>query len=593
MENSIIEMFRARAKANPEHAIFQHKIRDQGWVGISYRELAERVDHFALGLAELGLNRGDPVAIISENCPEWAVADLGTIALGGVVVPLYATLTPVQIEYILENAGVTCVVVQNLAILQKIQKIRAKLPRLQCLVIFEAGTGDLPEGVETLASLEVRGQKLQSRDPAKAADILNIELQPDDMVTIVYTSGTTKAPKGVMLSHRNLLNNSRLIDLFQVNEHDRSLNFLPFAHILGRAVEYYGIIHAGATLCFSEHYLALPRNLQEVKPNAFVTVPALLERAYGKIMDDVNSGSRLRRLVFHFFLKQGRKHSLRPSFVTSLLSHFAARVVFRPIKARFGGEVRFMVVGGGATSREVQEFFWAVGLPLYEGYGLTESAPVISFNAPGACKIGSVGRPTAGMEVQIAADGEILAKGENIMLGYWKNPEETQQTIDAEGYLHTGDVGQIDNDGFLRITDRKKEIFVLSSGKNVPPQPIEKAMLQSPFIAQAVTIGNEREHLVALIVPNFEAVERDAKKRGITWNSREELLQDSTVRNLFKKEIKKQLVDFAAFEQVKKFHLLPQELSQANDELTPTLKLKRRVIAKRYEREIANLYAEE
>jgi long-chain acyl-CoA synthetase len=590
VEETLNLFFRQKATENADNVVYKYKEGKSGWKDMTYRELLEKVENFGLGLSVLGLKPKDHLAIIAENSPKWVITDMASATIGTVDIPLYPTLTAPQTQFILQNGDVRCVALQNKSQLNKIESIRAALPLLDTIIIFESFEGMDETKVVTFDKVIQLGQEFRATNKDEAARRLAPTLSPDDMVSIVYTSGTTKDPKGVMLSHRNLLANAKLTDYMCLGKNEITLNYLPLAHIYGRSGEYLGVMNIGGTIAFSEHHLTVPRNLEDIKPTRFVSVPALLERAYSKILGQVNSGPAARKTLFNFFLNMGKKHQESPCFFTSLFTQIGARLVFQKIRQKFGGRVIHIYVGGGATSKEVLEFFWAIGMPVFEGYGLTESSPLVALNQPSAYRIGSVGKAYPGMLLKIAEDGEILTKGPNVMLGYWKNEEATREAIDEDGYLHTGDVGHLDKDDFLYITDRKKEIHVLSSGKNVAPQPLENALKTSPFVAQAVTIGQKREYLTALLVPNFEALEAEAKSRGIAYKDRPELLAHPEIQKIYKKEIKRVLVDFAAFEQVRKFQLLTDEFSQLNDELTPTLKLKRRVIDEHYGKIIEAMY---
>lgn len=591
-EDNIVSMFKNRVKQFPNNIAYKYKVKKE-WKEITYQELGEKVENFALGLLELGLKKGDHTGILSENSVEWVILDLGSMTIGCIDIPMYATLTAPQIQYILKHGEVKLVGVQNKEQLEKVLSIRNDLPDLKFIVVFDESCKIEGENIYHIEKVIDLGKDLKAKDPEKAKALLDIKINTEDIATIVYTSGTTKDPKGVMLTHRSLINNARISEEFEFEQgNEISLNYLPFAHIYGRSVEYYGIMSTGSTIAFTESHLAIPRNLMTIKPTRFLSVPALLERVYNKVKSQIDSGSPAKKAIFNWAISVGRQYmnTSNPGVFLRLKYVLAYILVFRKIVEKFGGRIKHIYVGGASMSKEILEFFWSLGLKVFEGYGLTESGPLVAANTEKEWKVGTVGKPTPRMEVKIAQDGEILAKGPNLMEGYWKNEEETKEAIDEEGYLHTGDIGYLDKDGFLVITDRKKEIFVLTSGKNVPPQPLENALKNNKFILQAVVIGNDKEYITALIVPNFEALEEEAKKRGISYQDKADLITKNEVIELYKEIIAEQLKNFAEFERVKKFHLLPNELTQAKDELTPTLKLKRRNIYNNYKKEIEAMY---
>ncbi len=560
---------------------------------ISYRELAERVANFALGLTQLGVQKGDRVALLSENCPEWAIADLAILSLGAVNVPLYATLPPPQVQHITSDSGAVALIVQNAKQLEKALEVRDRLPDLKQLVLIEAEEA-APEGVTSFAAVEHLG--------AEQTDRVEFErrwhaVQPEDLASIIYTSGTTGLPKGAMLTHDNFTSNAQsLPPLVDIRADDTFLSWLPLAHVFERMAGHYLPLLAGSTVCYSEGLRHLAREMGEVQPTIMASVPRLYESIQARVLDEVAKLPPVKRKLFHWALEVGaryngpRKLGERPGIFATAEYRVADRLVLSKIRARSGGQLRFFISGGAPLAVETDRFFTAVGWTVLQGYGLTETSPVISINRPGNAKFGTVGPPVPGVLVRIAEDGEILSKGPHIMQGYYNQPEETAKVIDSDGWFHTGDIGCLDADGFLRITDRKKDLLVLANGKNVAPQPIEELLRASPYIGTAALFGDRQPVVAALIVPNFTQLERWARERGIAAEPRAELLKHAEVRTLYKQEIDAAGAGLADYEKVRRFALLECDFSQEAGELTPTLKLKRRVVAEKYAGTLAALH---
>jgi long-chain acyl-CoA synthetase len=564
--------------------------------GIQYMELRRQVELFSFGLASLGLKRGDRISIISENRPEWVIADQAIAGLGAVSVPVYPTMTAKQIEYIFNDASVRFAVVSNQFQLNKVAKIAASVPSLETTIVMgERQAPPQERGSLGFASVIAAGEQFERENPghlrASAATVM-----PGDLLTIIYTSGTTGNPKGVMLTHENLCSNIQsAAEAIPFGTSDILLSFLPLSHSFERMAGYYTGLACGATVAFAESVETVRENMLEVRPTIVTTVPRLFERIQSRIMKQVDAGSPLRRRVFHWAMSVGREYalSLRRGRVPLLLRvkrALADRLVFAKVKERTGGRMRFFVSGGAALGKEFGEFFEAVGLTIIEGYGLTESSPVIAVNRPDNYRFGTVGQAIRGVEVRIASDGEILARGPNIMKGYWNNPEATKEVIDAEGWLHTGDIGRVDAEGFIHITDRKKHLFVSSGGKNIAPQPIENLFLSNKYIEQFMLIGDRRMFLTALIVPDFDALKEYADSRGIAYASNSDLAAHPTINDLIQTNIQQIQKDLANYERVRKFTLLDRQFSIEEGELTPTQKVRRRVIEERYASLIEGMY---
>ena len=572
-----------------------HKPKGGTYQDISYAELGEAVDAFSKGLNALGVQKDDRVAILSENRPEWTITDFGTLKAGAVTVPMFSTLTAAQVGYILKDSGSKIICVSTEAQLKKVLSIRDEVPTLEQIICFDPIEGETPEGViqfEAVCDLEGEGQGVGVRNPSYASE--------DDIATIIYTSGTTGDPKGVMLTHANFIFNLQACkSLIDVSDADVLLSFLPLSHVFERLGGHYVPLFSGAKIAYAESTFTVAQNMREVAPTVMLSVPRLYETMHDRILRAVQDGSSLKQKIFHWGVSVGStvssaiQQGKKPSAILQLQQKIADKLVFAKLKAATGGRLRFFVSGGAALPQAIAEFFHAAGILILEGYGLTETSPVISMNHPAQWKFGTVGAPVSGVEVQIAEDGEILTRGPHVMKGYFNNESATAEVIDGEGWFHTGDIGIIDEDGFVKITDRKKNIIVLSNGKNVAPQPIESELVQSPFISQIMVVGSERKNLAALIVPNFDALKAWATENSVATDDLATMLETREVQQLIQSEIRSRLTDFADFEQVRRFTLLEKEFSQEADEMTPTLKLKRNVIIARYSDAIAEMYPED
>jgi long-chain acyl-CoA synthetase len=572
-----------------------HKPKGGTYQDISYTELGESVDAFSKGLNALGVQKGDRVALLSENRPEWAITDFGCLKAGAVTVPMFSTLTAAQVGYILKDSGSKIICVSTSRQLEKVTAIRDEVPTLEQIIVFDPIEGECPEGViqfEAVCELDGQGQGIGVRNPSYASE--------DDIATIIYTSGTTGAPKGVMLTHANFISNLQACkSLIDISDADVLLSFLPLSHVFERLGGHYLPLISGAKVAYAESTFTVAQNMREVAPTVMLSVPRLYETMHDRILRAVQEGSSLKQKIFHWGVSVGSSVSSaiqkgkKPSAILQLQQNIADKLVFAKLKAATGGRLRFFVSGGAALPQAIAEFFHAAGILILEGYGLTETAPVISMNHPEKWKFGTVGVPVPGVEVKIAEDGEILTRGPHVMKGYFNNEAETAEVIDADRWFHTGDIGIIDVDGFVKITDRKKNIIVLSNGKNVAPQPIESELVQSPFISQIMLIGNERKNLAALIVPNFDALKAWAAENGVETDDLSAMLRAREIQQLIQREIRSRLTDFADFEQVRRFSLLEKEFSQEADEMTPTLKLKRNVIIEKYADVIDGMYPED
>jgi long-chain acyl-CoA synthetase len=561
---------------------------------ISTREFGDGVKHLALGLKALGFEAGQKLCILSENRPDWTMTDFATLCAGGLTVPIYTTLVSEQIRYIIDDSDAAIVVVSTADQWKKVEPLRPGLSKVRHFITFAE---EAPAGVLTLETVMGKGKALADSKPGLFEELV-ARVKPGDEATLIYTSGTTGVPKGVILTHDNLVSNIKTAsDVIQFSSKDTVLSFLPLSHILERMVMF-TYMYKGCTVAFAESVEAVAQNLLEVRPHIMVSVPRVFEKIYTKVMDQVLTSPALRRKIFFWALKVGKEYGSarlagRPtSGGLRFRRSIAAKLVFSKIIAKTGGRVRFFVSGGAPLSKDIAEFFYAIGLVILEGYGLTETSPVLSINTFEAIRLGTVGKPVPGVEIKIAADGEILARGPNIMKGYYKKEAETREVLEG-GWFHTGDIGHFDADGFLVITDRKKDLIITSGGKNVAPQPIENFVKTSPYIANAVVIGDRRRFVSALIVPDFEKLAGYAKSQGIPADSMEDLVRDKRVVDFLLAEVTKATPQLASYERIKKIAVLPRDFEIEKGEITPSLKVRRANVTMEYQSLIDALYRDD
>ena len=567
--------------------------RDGRYHPISADTLLERVRRVALGLEELGVRTGDRVAILSENRPEWAVVDYATLALGAADVPIYPNLPADQVAYILRDSGACVAFVSNPDQAAKVVAARSACPALRHVISFGSPTNGVDRSIDMLetagATAHNGGQRDAFRDRA-------LKVRPDDLATIIYTSGTTGDPKGVMLTHDNIYSNVMAgAAAIPFAGDDTCLSFLPLSHIFERMAGHYLMLHAGASIAYAESTDTVPLNMTEVRPTLVLSVPRLYEKMYARVLENALAGGGVKKRIFFW----GRAVAERwaniklaggePKGLLAAQYNLAQRLVFSKLRTRTGGRLRYFVSGGAPLAPEINKFFYAAGLTILEGYGLTETSPVICVNTPANFRIGTVGKPVPGVEVSIALDGEILTRGPHVMRGYFNKPTATAEAIDSEGWFHTGDIGEI-RDGFLAITDRKKDIIVTAGGKNIAPQPIENKIKTNKYVSQAVMIGDRRKFPIVLVVPNWDQLEKWARIHNILWTDRAQLLAMPTIHAKMEKEVFGECAELARFEMPKKVGLLEHDFSIERGELTPTLKVKRRVVDKQYKALIDSLY---
>ena len=554
-------------------------VKDQGkWIGVSTDEFALRAEHLFFGLRALGIRPGERVAILSENRLEWPLADYATTAAGAITVPIYPTLAPAQIEYVLKHSGATIVFVSTDEQLEKVLSCRACLPNIKFIAAFDPISRPGAMRIESLLRI---GRQISFGEAAEFRRSI-LEVEAEDLATIIYTSGTTGVPKGVMLTHKNLISNVLATSaLLPLTPDDLELSFLPLSHIFQRHVDY-AALYAGSTIAYEGNPAAVADDIVEVKPTFAAAVPRFFEKIYGKVMAEVERTAPLRRRIFN--------HAIRVDGQSRLLHHVADRFVFQKIRARLGGRIKWFISGGAALERSIAEFFLTVGVPILEGYGLTETSPVVTFTAPGELKLGRVGKPVGDVEVRIAPDGEILVRGSNVMKGYYGQERDTAEAL-RDGWFHTGDIGRFDEEGYLRITERKKDLIVTSNGKNVAPQALENRLKLIPYVDNVVVIGDRRNFVSALITPNYDALVAYARARAISFGNPRELIRHAAIYDLVMSEIDRRTRDFASFEKVKKIAFVDREFTIAAGDLTPTLKVRRAEIERKYHAEIEQLYA--
>ncbi len=564
---------------------------------ISHTTMFARVRHAAIGLAELGVRHGDRVVLLSENRPEWAIADYACLASGVTDVPIYPNETPEAAAYIIRDSGAVAAFVSTAEQAAKIAEARKECPSLKYVI----GFSDVRDpGVDhTLLELEAKGAAVLT--PAREDEFRRgaMAVEPDHLATIIYTSGTTGKPKGVMLTHDNLYSNvmaSKAVIPF--SGADVCLSFLPLSHVFERMAGHYLMMETGTSIAYAESIDTVPINLAEVRPTLVLSVPRLYEKMYARVLENALAGGGVKKQIFFWARRVAdrwadqRLAGREPRGALAVQYAIAQHLVFSKLKERTGGRLRYFVSGGAPLATEINKFFYAAGLVILEGYGLTETSPVICVNSPENFRIGTVGKPVPGVEVRIADDGEILTRGPHVMKGYYGMPEATAETIDADGWFSTGDIGALEND-FLRITDRKKDIIVTAGGKNIAPQPIENEIKTNKYVSQVVMIGDKRKFPAVLVVPNWEQLEKWARYKNLIWTDRAQLLTMPTVQAKMEKEIFAKTAHLARFEQPKKVALLEHEFTLERGELTPTLKVKRRVVDRAYKAVIDELYRED
>ena len=583
---TIAELFRKASATFPKTPILNFK-RDGRWQSISGEEMYSRMRACAAALSKLGIQNGDRVAILAPNSPEWTITD-GACQIAGIVdVPIYTTLAATSVEYILRDSGARVLFLQDRDSFERMKDVLSNVHTIEWVVLFQ-GCSDDEQVLEFERLVEQgRGEKIEAS-----------QSRPDDVATLIYTSGTTGEPKGVVLTHNCIISN--VIDAgekYEFSVQDTPLSVLPLSHIFERSAMYLYIYH-GMSVHYAESVDKVPENLLEVRPTIFVGVPRIFEKVYASAKLKSAQAGGLREGIFDWAIEIARAYALmlekKESIPANLkLKHAVAdRLVFSKLRDFFGGRLRACITGGAALPDDIYLIFNGAGIPVMQGYGLTETSPVITSNNPEHSRLGSVGKPIRNVKVRIAVDGEIEATGPGVMLGYYHKPEATRDAFTEDGWFRTGDIGYLDDEGFLFVTDRKKELFKTSGGKYIAPSPIEQMIRSSRFVSQAVLVGNERKFAAALIVPNFEMLESYAKHKGFDIKTPKEFCSNPRIIDLIERQIAEKTQGLSRFETVKKIALLEKEFSVEGGELTPTLKVRRRVVDEKYKRVIDGLYIE-
>lgn len=566
---------------------------------ISWLEFEGKVKDLAFGLILLGLRPGEKVGLLSENRPEWAYSDLAVLSIGCADVPLYPTDVPNQMEYILSDSDSVMVIVSTAEQLDKILSIKERLPALRKIIVMD------PPAQMTHADVVTFGSVLKSGSDNAAEARMDFQARlgavgKNDLASIIYTSGTTGPAKGVRLTHDNFLSNcTSSLDLLPLGEEDLCLSFLPLSHVFERMASYYFTIFIGGAIAYAENNESVGRNLKEVRPTYACAVPRFYEKIYANIMDSISGSPEPAKKIFEKSAGIARRYAnakLNKLDCGPLLRckyMLAKALIFSKIRAGVGGRIKFFISGGAPLSKELGEFFYSVGIFILEGYGLTETSPVVTVNTFKAFKFGSVGKPIRNTEVRIAPDGEILISGPGVMKGYYKKEAETKEAFDAEGWFRTGDIGYFDEEGFLSITDRKKDIIITAGGKNIAPQNIENLIKADSYIREVVLHGDRRPYLTALIEPNFDALKGLALRQGIPYIKAEELARHPRVREFIASRIEERQKDLPNYEKIRNFTLLESKLTIEGGEITPTLKVKRKVVAEKYRDIFDGMYRSE
>lgn len=598
LPETIPQLFREAARRFDRPIVLSSK-RDGVWVPISHKQLVERVRQLTAGFFDLGIRKGDRIAVLSESRPEWTITDLATVGLGGALVPIYPTLTPDHVEHILTDSGARVCVVSDAIQLAKVLHLVPKLEALEFVVVLDPADWSDDAPVMSMHELEARGARRLDVEP-DLPERLADDIRPDDLATLIYTSGTTGKQKGVMLTHRNFVSNihGTFETALKLDPDDVALSYLPLSHILERTAVY-AYLNVGASLYYATSFEKVAAEFREVRPTVGTSVPRFFEKMYETICGLGKSAGGVKSLIFERALKAGdhvarATHSGQSPHPMVQLEYncVSNRLVFDKWRDALGGRLRFFLSGGAPLSPDIAYAFLGAGITIYEGYGLTETSPVIAINNAVAWRIGTVGKPLANVSVKLAEDGEILVSGPSIMQGYYNLPHATAEAFTEDGYFRTGDIGMLDAQGYLKITDRKKDLLKTSGGKYVAPQPIENALKFSNLISQAVVIGDRRKYCSALIVPNREALGPVLLAKGIKLDERESLLTNPQVLEIYEQVVRDLTGHLPRYEQIKKIALLPNELTIESGELTPTLKVKRKVVAERYGDVIESLYSD-
>ncbi len=592
---TLAELF-LKAAENHNRADALNFKKEGEWKRISSDEMIARAERIALGLYSIGVKKGDRIALLAANSPEWTLTDAGCQFAGIIDAPVYTTLAPGAVEYIIKDAGAKVFFLQNAECFERLKNILSECPTLEKIIFFDYENVEA-ENAMSLEELERAGAELKAENPALIKNLINA-VEPSDVATLIYTSGTTGEPKGVMLTHTNLVSN--VLDAgaeHAFSPNDKPLSVLPFSHVFERTGMYLYILN-GMAVYYAESIEKAADNLREVAPTMFVAVPRIFEKVYARAKVKAAQESQTKAMIFDWAIDVGKQYALlteQKQPIPRLLAvkhSIADKIVFSKLRESFGGNLSFCISGGAALSDDIHLIFTGAGIAIMQGYGLTETSPVVTTNTGMHARLGTVGKPIRNVQVRIADDGEIEVSGANVMLGYYNKPEATREAFTDDGWFKTGDIGTLDADGFLKITDRKKELFKTSGGKYIAPSPIEQQIKASRFVSQVVLIGNERNFPAALVVPNFEQLENYAKIKHLDIKSPSEFCSHPRIINLIERQIAELTKNLSHYEKVKKIALLENELTVEGGELTPTLKVKRRVVDEKYHDVIEKIYAE-
>ncbi len=574
----VFDLLKYNLEKFPKEEFVSGKIKGE-WRKFSTKKFCETTDNLSRGLTSIGIGKGSRVAIMSANRPEWNICDYAIMQLGAYQIPLYPTLAEHDVKFILGDAEISVVFVADEQLYQKVKTVCAELTHQVDIYTF-----DQIAGAKHWEELTAIGATLNTVD----LETYREAVAPEDILTIIYTSGTTGTPKGVMLTHDNLVQNFKKSAVLLPDNVTHALSFLPLSHIFERMISYL-YAYLNIAIYYAESMDTIVADIQFVKPSGFSTVPRLLEKVYDKIVEKGKALTGIKKAIFFWSLALAEKYDINKSWWYNFKLGIARKLVFKKWKEALGGNIQVIISGGAALNPRLARVFWAAGLPVFEGYGLTETSPVITVNHFDAIRFGSVGMPIEGVEVKIASDGEILVRGHNLMKGYYNKPQLTDEAIDSEGWFHTGDIGEL-NEGYLKITDRKKEMFKTAGGKYVAPQMVENKIKEAPLVEQIMVLGENRKFPSALVVPNFEALKNWCKLKGIEFGSNETIVENKEVKAKFQKLIDEANKEFGKWEQVKQFALLPKEWSIDGGELTPKLSLKRKIILEKNNEIIEKIY---
>jgi long-chain acyl-CoA synthetase len=576
IQKTIPENFFLAAEKHGKKKALKYK-RGDVYYSISFKKLVSRIKIAAKSFRALGIKPGDRVAILSSNRPEWVITDMAVMSCGGVTVPIHTNLSPKIISHVLNHSEAEIVVVSDLNLLIKIFVFQKKLKSLKKIIFL----GDIDRDSKSISAVDILDWQ-KFIELGKDYEFILEKTNPEDVCSIIYTSGTTGLPKGVQLTHLNFLSNvSAISKAVYSGPGDTFLSFLPLSHVLERTAGYYTAILFGSCIVYAKSHKELPQALKEAKPTILISVPRIFEKTFDAIWDRVNQSKGFSHRIFLWALKQD----------SCGWNHFIADfLVFKKIRKKMGGHLRFAVSGGASLDAKIAKFFLKIGIVILEGYGLTETAPMVSVNSENDYKFGTVGKIADGVQVKISEDKEILVKGPNVMVGYYKDEKETSLAIDEDGWLHTGDIGFVDLEGRMTITGRKKEMIVTSGGKNVWPAVIEHELNWDRFVSQSMVIGNRRKFISALIAPDWSEVDAWRKEQSLSLVTPEELLENPKIRELFQARLEKINLALADHEKIRNFCLLVDDFSQDKDEITPTLKLRRHIIESHYQKEIEEMY---